>query len=94
MKMREGGDAYSSGDDAKVIRSLMKSLASAIVLIMHEQAGDGEIEVAPGFSLSQQIGIVVGCIVEDENSFLLDTIKEASLSIVSPFNLPADANST
>lgn len=42
----------------------------------------GEVEVEPGFSHTQQIGIAMACLIEAGNQRFVDFVKDVSVAVV------------
>jgi replication fork protection complex subunit Tof1/Swi1 len=90
MRLGEA-DPYADSDDdtpAYRVRSSPLPAVSPIKLTLpslRKQAKKvGEVEVQPGFSLSQQIGIAIACLVDENDSPLVEIVKEVRSS---PFSL-------
>jgi hypothetical protein len=81
-KMRLGeADPFADSDDDtliyKVRRALHESLRGLEADIRALQAKKvGEVEVEPGFSHTQQIGIAMACLIEDGNQRLVDFVRD------------------
>jgi len=95
-KMRLGeADPYGDSDDDSLIYkvrrlfrspfnalSSLESGADVLVPLSRTQAKKiGEVEVAPGFSHTQQIGIAIACLVEAGDDKLIDLIKSVRRSL-------------
>lgn len=83
--MRLGNwDPYASSDDdkkgglSKVASLLLSFVTSTDPFVQAQLSGD--VEVQEGFTLSQQIGIAMACLVDDDRMNLVEFVQEVRLS--------------
>ena len=80
MRLGEADPFADSDDDTliyKVRRALHEFLRGLEADMRALQAKKvGEVEVEPGFSHTQQIGIAMACLIEDGKQRLIDFVKD------------------